>query len=137
MRRWWDEFRRLWRDYNLSLVLLLCFIFSWICQAWTGWREFEAQQAEHHQATAVFGDGGYIWTFASATFENWQSEFLQLLAMVVLTSFLIHRGSAESKDSNDRMEAKIDELREAVDHISGAGRPGATREKQRSTKHNP
>jgi hypothetical protein len=50
-------------------------------------------------ASSVFGDSGYIWEFGSATMENWQSEFLQLLAMVVLTSFLIHRGSAESKSS--------------------------------------
>jgi hypothetical protein len=77
-----DSLRKLWRDYNLSLVLLVCFILSWVFQAWTGWREFAAEQAEHHQTAAVFGDSGYIWTFAAATFENWQSEFLQLLAMV-------------------------------------------------------
>jgi hypothetical protein len=129
-----DNLRKLWRDYNLSLVLLACFILSWVFQAWTGWREFAAEQAEHHQTAAVFGDSGYIWTFAAATFENWQSEFLQLLAMVVLTSFLIHRGSAESKDSNDRMEAKIDELREAVDALSGANGSRVNREKNREAK---
>jgi hypothetical protein len=48
--------------------------------------------------------------FLAATFENWQSEFLQLLAIVGLTFFLIHRGSAESKDSNDRMKAKLDRI---------------------------
>jgi hypothetical protein len=37
---------------------------------------------------------------------------LQLLAMVMLTSFLIHRGSAESKDSNDRMESKLDAIQD-------------------------
>ena len=79
-------------------------------QAWTGWRKFAAEQLQHQQAPAVFGSDGYIWEFLAATFENWQSEFLQLLAMVVLTSFLIHRGSAESKDSNDRMEARLDEI---------------------------
>ena len=58
----------------------------------------------------MFDGDGYIWEFLAATFENWQSEFLQLLAMVVLTSFLIHRSSAESKDSNDRMEARLDKI---------------------------
>jgi len=48
------------------------------------------------------------------TFENWQSEFLQLLSMVVLTAWLIHKGSAESRDSTDRMEAKIDEIRRMI-----------------------
>ena len=105
-----EKFRRLWRDYNLSLVLLACFLVSWVLQAWTGWRKFAAEQLQHQQAPAVFGSDGYIWEFLAATFENWQSEFLQLLAMVVLTSFLIHRGSAESNDSNDRMEARLDEI---------------------------
>jgi hypothetical protein len=109
---------RLWRNYNLSLVLLGCFIVSWVLQAWTGWRKFSAEQAQHNQLPSVFGNDGYIWEFAAATFENWQSEFLQLLAMVVLTSFLIHRGSAESKDSNDRMEAKLDELQRTLGRLA-------------------
>jgi hypothetical protein len=99
------EWRRFWRNYNLSIVLFACFIISWVLQAWTGWVKFAAEQHQHTQNPSVFGSDGYVWEFAAATFENWQSEFLQLLAMVVLTSFLIHRGSAESKDSNDRQLA--------------------------------
>jgi hypothetical protein len=90
-----DTLRKLWRGYNLSLVLLACFLVSWALHAWTGWRTFAAEQSQHNQVPSVLGDDGYIWNFLAATFENWQSEFLQLLAMVVLTSFLIHRGSAE------------------------------------------
>ena len=45
-------------------------------------------------------------------------EFLQLLAMVVLTSFLIHRGSAESKDSNDQLEAKVIALQRSLDRLT-------------------
>jgi hypothetical protein len=71
---------------------LAFFLISWVLQAWTGWRKFSAEQSQHNQVPSVLGDDGYIWDFLAATFENWQSEFLQLLAMVVLTSFLIHRG---------------------------------------------
>jgi hypothetical protein len=46
----------------------------------------------------VFGDSGYIWTFAAATFENWQSEFLIAAA-------------PNRRTATDRMEAKIDEPR--------------------------
>lgn len=113
-----------WRDYNLSIVLATCFLVSWIFQAWTGWREFSADQSSHHQAASVFGQDGYVWTFLAATFENWQSEFLQLLAMVVLTSFLIHRGSAESRDSDDRLEAKIDRIERALTQLSNAPSSG-------------
>jgi hypothetical protein len=120
-----EKLRALWRDYNLSLVLLGCFTFSWVLQAWTGWRRFSAEQLQHQQSSSVFGDDGYVWEFLARTFENWQSEFLQLLAMVVLTSFLIHRGSAESKDSNDRMEAKLNAIQAKVDRLTqdGAGEP--------------
>jgi hypothetical protein len=112
------QWRKVWRDYNLSIVLFVCFLVSWVLQAWTGWVKFAGEQHQHNQSPTVFGSDGYVWEFAAATFENWQSEFLQLLAMVVLTSFLIHRGSAESKDSNDRLEAKIDALQETVNRQS-------------------
>jgi hypothetical protein len=116
-----EKLRRIWRDYNLSLVLLACFLVSWALQAWTGWRKFSAEQLQHRQTASVFGEDGYIWEFLAATFENWQSEFLQLLAMVVLTSFLIHRGSAESKDSNDRMEAKLDDIQQRLNQLTQGG----------------
>lgn len=45
--------------------------------------------------------------FAARTFENWQSEFLQLFAMVVLTSFLIHKGSHESRDNDDEVNKRL------------------------------
>ena len=41
--------------------------------------------------------------------ENWQSEFLQLLTFVVLTTFLIHRGSHESRDSNEGLLLRIED----------------------------
>lgn len=44
--------------------------------------------------------------------------------MVVLTSFLIHRGSAESKDSNDRMEAKLDAIHRKLDSQADDAEPG-------------
>lgn len=126
-----DRLRRLWKDYNLSLVLLGCFIVTWILQAWTGWRKFSAEQLQQQQTPSVFGNDGYVWEFLAATLENWQSEFLQLLAMVVLTSFLIHRGSAESKDSNDRMEAKLDDIQNRLNQLTegDAGKGRRPREK--------
>lgn len=111
------DWRRIWQNYNLSIVLFACFLLSWVLQAWTGWVKFTAEQQQHQQPVSVFGSDGYVWEFAAATFENWQSEFLQLLAMVVLTSFLIHRGSAESKDSNDRLEDKVDALQASFDGL--------------------
>jgi hypothetical protein len=126
------DWRKIWRDYNLSIVLFTCFAVSWALQAWTGWVKFAAEQHQHNQNPSVFGVDGYIWDFAAATFENWQSEFLQLLAMVVLTSFLIHRGSAESKDSNDRLEAKVDALQAALDRLAAEQPVKVPREQERA-----
>jgi len=102
-------------NYGLGWVLLTLFLVSWGLQTWTGWREFEAEQAEHQQAAEVFGDGGYVWAWAQATFENWQSEFLQLLAMAVFTAFLIYKGSAESRESDDEMLERLERIERRLD----------------------
>ena len=72
--------------------------------------EFASEQGQHQQAAQLFGPDGYIWRWAEATFENWQSEFLQLFTMVVLTTFLIHRHSHESRDSQDEMHKQVEEI---------------------------
>jgi hypothetical protein len=99
--------KRIWKDYSLSIVLFALFIVAWAGQTWVGWADFAAEQKAHGHAAAWLGDDGYLWHWAAATLENWQSEFLQLFCMVVFTAFLIHKGSAESRDSNDRMEAVL------------------------------
>ncbi len=102
--------KRLWRGYNLGIVLLALFLASWVGQTWTGWRGFVAEQASHGQSAHVFGAEGYVWGWGQATFENWQSEFLQLLTMVVLTAYLVYRGSPESKDGQEEMRAAIERI---------------------------
>lgn len=102
--------RKFVADYSLSLALASLFIVSWLIQSVAGWFEFAADQRAHQQAAQLFGPDGYIWTWLESTFENWQSEFVQLFTMVVLTTFLIHRHSHESRDSQDRMQAQIEEI---------------------------
>jgi hypothetical protein len=106
--------KRLWRNYNLSVVLAILFFVSWVMQTWTGWHKFEGEQHAHGQTAAIFGPSGYVWTWAAATMENWQSEFLQLLTFVVLTSFLIHRGSHESKDTDEEFRATLARIERAI-----------------------
>ena len=106
--------RKLFGDYGLSLTLAVLFIASWLIQSVAGWVEFVSEQSQHQQVAQLLGDDGYLWTWLQATFENWQSEFLQLFTMVVLTAFLIHRHSHESRDSQDKLEAKVDELMKMV-----------------------
>lgn len=98
---------KLFKNYGLSVVLTLLFLASWIGQGYFQWKEFTNTQQEHRQKVE-FSD--FIPEFASATFENWQSEFLQLLTFVVLTSFLIHKGSHESKDSDEEMKELLEKI---------------------------
>jgi hypothetical protein len=109
--------RRLWRDYSLSVVLATLFLTAWTLQTITGWFEFQADQHNHGQLAEVLGADGYLWIWARATMENWQSEFLQLLAFVVLTSFLIHKGSHESKDSDEHLRAQLARIERRLAHL--------------------
>jgi len=52
------------------------------------------------------------------TDENWQSEFLQVLAFVTLTSFLIFKGSPESRDSDGEIQAKLDRIEQRLDEFA-------------------
>jgi len=103
---------KLWRDYNLSIVLVGLFLLSWIAQGVFQWQEY-LSQAEMHQQAVLVSD--FINEFLAATFENWQSEFLQLFTMVALTAVLIHKGSAESKDSNEEMQASLNRIERKLD----------------------
>ena len=109
--------RRIWHDYGLSITLAALFLFSWTLQTWTGWVEFASDQAAHGERAEAFGPEGYVWSWAQATFENWQSEFLQVFVFIVLTTFLVHRKSHESPDTDydteaalRRIEAKVEAL---------------------------
>lgn len=93
----------IWKNYNLSIILVSLFVLCWILQTWTGWVEFRAEQQTRHEPAQWLGDSGYIWGWLRSTMENWQSEFLQLSAFVILTAYFIHKGSHESKDTDDEM----------------------------------
>ena len=90
-----------WRTalYSNSLALLMgsLFLASWLGHSFTGWSEFNQEQQEH-------GDAAVSWTgylgkpdFWEQSFQNWQSEFLAIGAMVVFSVYLRQRGSPESK----------------------------------------
>ena len=113
------------RDYGLGIVLALLFLVSWIVQSLTGWVEFAGEQQSHGETAELFGPSGYFWTWMSATFENWQSEFLQLFTMVVLTAFLIHKGRSESKDSDDETMLELAEIRRQLSELTSRGKEKA------------
>jgi hypothetical protein len=72
-----------------------------------GWYAYVDEAAEHHQAARF---GAFAIELARDTFENWQSEFLQLIWQVVGLAYFLYVGSPSSKENDDRMEAKVDAL---------------------------
>ena len=94
------------RNRALTLVLVGCFGLFLAGQLATGRAEYNETRREHGGAAVTFAEylrTGHPW---EAIFENWESEFLQMAAYILLTACLFQRGSSESKDP---------EKREAVD----------------------
>jgi hypothetical protein len=101
--------RSVWREFGLGLVLVILFFATWVAQALAEWQVFTDEQRSHGESPEL---GDFFSEFAQSTLENWQSEFLQLFAFVTLAALYIHKGSAESKDSEDRMEASLKRIEE-------------------------
>jgi hypothetical protein len=85
-------------EHSLSLAFLLFFLFSIVLHAVSGAAEYNQEQAEHGRPAALsalqYAGTSRFW-FESL--QNWQSEFLAIASMVVLSIFLRQRGSPESK----------------------------------------
>lgn len=85
------------RDRGLTLALLSLFVVTLAGQVVAGWWDYNSEAASHAEAQVRLPE--YLGTghFMEAIFENWESEFLQMAAFVMLTTVLYHRGSAESR----------------------------------------
>jgi hypothetical protein len=84
-------------ENSLSLVFALLFVLSFSLHAVTGAREYSEQEQTHGRPPAGLVDYATSSQFWFESFQNWQSEFLSLAAMVTFTIFLRQRGSPESK----------------------------------------
>jgi hypothetical protein len=87
------------RIYSHSLLIVMGTIWlaTWFGQWVAGYSTYNADQLEHFQATVSFL--GYAGTndFWDRTLQNWQSEFLAVGSMAILSVYLRERGSPESK----------------------------------------
>lgn len=99
--------RQFFRDNGLLLTMFGLFVVFLVAQSVTGYRVDNNDRQEHGKPTIGFSDYLTSGHFIEATFENWESEYLQMGAYVFLTAFLVQRGSAESKDPDK--EEPVDE----------------------------
>src|SRR5918998_3053324 len=93
--------QKLLRQNGLSLVLSVLFLLILAGQAIAGMYTYNEEQQEHGQPAVNFVSYLGSSHFLEATAENWESEFLQMFAFVVLTACLFQKGSAESKDPDE------------------------------------
>jgi hypothetical protein len=85
------------RENSLSIFFLVIFLASLAGQAIAGHAQFNHDQLLHHGDAISLGR--YVTTseFATDVAENWQSEYLQFTLYVLMTVWLLQRGSPESK----------------------------------------
>jgi len=99
------------RQRSLGILFVSLFLASWIVQLFFEWHVYVNEQRAHG-GNPSFWSAGFWDEFGQSTFENWQSEFLQLAAFTIATAYLVYAGSSESPDSEERIEAKLDALLE-------------------------
>ena len=95
------------KRYAYGWITAAFFLISILGHWVFGWYAFVDEAREHQQQPEVTA---YVVEMARDTFENWQSEFLQLLWQVLGLAYFLYVGSPASKENDDRLEAKIDEL---------------------------
>jgi hypothetical protein len=103
------------RDHGLTLTMTAIFLIFWVAQSLTGFNAYNNDQISHGEETIAFSSYLSSGHFIEATFENWESEFLQMGFYVLLTAFLYQRGSAESKDPDKQEDVDEDPRLRAAD----------------------
>lgn len=92
---------KLFKNNGLTIALMLLFLASIVGQWISGWMVENETLARHGEKVISLTAYAVDHEFISSVFENWESEFLQMSAYVVLTAMLIQKGSAESRDPDD------------------------------------
>lgn len=109
--------KRFIRNNALSIIFLLLFVLFLIALSLTGYRHENNQLDAHGQPQQSYASYLRGADFAEAVFENWESEFLQMGALVVLTIWLKQKGSADSKRLHGK-EAVDTNSRYSIIHAS-------------------
>ena len=93
--------RRFWRWNSLAIVFFVLFAAALAADAFAGWKAFNNDAVVHHQETIGFLRYLSTSAFGRNVLENWQSEYLQFTLYILLTVWLIQKGSNESKEPED------------------------------------
>lgn len=95
-------------EHSLFLVCMAIFVLCLAGMAISGLQVYNEERLEHGSVVVPLAEYLRSGHFFEATFENWESEFLQMGAYVVLTIFLFQKGSSESKPIDEPTEQDQD-----------------------------
>lgn len=90
---------------SLGLVMGAVFVLSWLVQSVTGYSAHAEQQLANLQDPGTWGEYLVSPEFWNRTLQNWQSEFLAVWSMVILSVYLRQRSSPESKPVGEAHDA--------------------------------
>ncbi|WP_028350850.1 DUF6766 family protein [Bradyrhizobium murdochi] len=108
--------RSIWTRYGFAWVTGALFLITLTGHWIFGWYAYANEQLALKQPVEI---SDYTMQMMRDMLENWQSEFLQLLWQVAGLAILLHVGSPQSKEGEDRIEAKIDAILLAVEPKKG------------------
>jgi len=94
--------KKFFKNNSLSIAFLILFFIAFTGQIYCGVKEHNKELVEEGGAPIKLLPYLISGHSLEATFENWESEFLQMALFVVLAIFLQQKGSSESKDFNKK-----------------------------------
>lgn len=97
--------RNLWRNYSLSIVIGSVFVATWALHL-TGEWAIANLYPPHEEPWAL------AWLTRMA--EAWQGELMGVIALIWASAHFYHKGSVESKDRDEKMDAKLQEIDDRV-----------------------
>ena len=98
--------------YGYIWITLALFVLSFAGHWFLAWFDYVKEAQAHGEAIVV---KDYLIETAKASLENWQSEFLQLVWQVGGLMFLYAVGSPQSREGEERNEAKIEWMMKQLD----------------------
>jgi hypothetical protein len=105
------------RRWGAVWLLVLLFLGSWTGQFFTQLHRFRTEQQTQGEP---FTWGEFVHEFLASSFENWQSEWLQLVFQAILLLGAKHWIFQADAEDLERLEAKIDSLNERLDATAPA-----------------
>jgi hypothetical protein len=102
----------IWKRYGFAWVTGALFVITLAGHWIFGWFAYVNEHQAHQQPIEI---GDHAIQMMRDSLENWQTEFLQLIWQVAGLAILLHVGSPQSKEGDDRMEAKIGAILLAVE----------------------